>query len=914
MMTQEPTNSNRSQSFDIRDHLDKLTDDGGSHGPNERSYHCPICNAQNFKVTIAGPKAGAYLSRGCSCMDTDEGKQRIIDTLSPKWEKPIREESSQTYIYDGIEKGSVFPLCRVQRRDDGKGKRRFWQEHWDGKRWSKGLTDEVKERLHLYRIFEPINQDAIKHGEPLLIVEGEGKVTALHKLGIAATCALGGGGKWTDYGYPNYLEDLEGAAVVICPDRDEPGIKHADMIAEDFPGAPWLYPNPTSFQWGRSLPKAKGFDIADWINDDGATKEMILGAIEPRRPEPEQVTTLPPGEKPQYEKKDTRPQADQLLDLVLSSNISLFITPDETAYIDIHNEGTRRTLPLRAPAFKKWLQYEFYQLNKKSATSEAVTQAVNTLESQATFTGEKREVYVRIASHEGRTYLDLADDSWKAIEISPEGWRLVSDAPVRFNRAACAPLPVPVEGGQVEDIKNLCQFDEEQWTIILTLLIQCLKSEKGYPILLLHGGFQSGKSTITKTLKKLVDPSLGKPRKNVGDIRDFAIHATRRHVLTIDNLSGISADQSDILCTASTGGGHSQRTLQTDTGETVIDFCNLLILNGIDTIATRSDLLSRCFPITIYPPKKRLSEAEYEATLEALHPQALGALLTIASKVLAVLPEVKGTYQGNRERFMGFVELGLAVEKVMGWEKGRFLRAVEETREETHETALESSPVGQAILDFMEYRTNWTGSTNELLGELRNQVGPYVWQSSKSGFPKNAIVLSKTLTRLASDLRALGIDYQTSRSNKTRFVTLQVLKSSSPSSPSSPTPLQLNLDKGFSGDDKSDRCGDDDFYRHHVSALPDGGDDESDDGDDDKKSLSPLKPLPSMACDDGDDGDDDFKTLLATEVKEGEEWKYWDEVDTVVKVLKRSNNKARIRVPGETRDRWVDAIELTEGK
>ena len=108
-------------------------------------------------------------------------------------------------------------------------------------------------------------------------------MNALHKLGIAATCSIGGSEKWTGYGYPNYLKDLEGAAVVICPDRDEKGIKHAEMIALDFPGAPWLYCNPSSFQWGRSLPKQKGFDIADWINDDGATKEQILGAIEPRR-------------------------------------------------------------------------------------------------------------------------------------------------------------------------------------------------------------------------------------------------------------------------------------------------------------------------------------------------------------------------------------------------------------------------------------------------------------------------------------------------------------------------------------------------------------------------------------------------------------------------------------------------------
>ena len=74
---------------------------------------------------------------------------------------------------------------------------------------------------------------------------------------------------------------MEGAIVVICPDRDVSGIKHAEMIAKEFPNAPLLYANPSSFMWDR-IPENKGFDLADWIND-GATKEIILGAIEPRR-------------------------------------------------------------------------------------------------------------------------------------------------------------------------------------------------------------------------------------------------------------------------------------------------------------------------------------------------------------------------------------------------------------------------------------------------------------------------------------------------------------------------------------------------------------------------------------------------------------------------------------------------------
>ncbi len=299
-MTQVTQDSNRNTSsdrptFNILDHLDKLTPDGGSAGKNEQSYHCPVCNAHNFKVTIDGPHIGKYFARSCSCMDTDAGKQRIIDTLSPHWEKPVRPQSSEYFYYDVLKDGEIFHAVRVERIDPGNGsKKDFYQKHRStisANAWKTGVPPEIKKQVYLYRILEDINQQAIRNGERLLIVEGERKVKALHDLGIPATCPIGG--QWKTYGYPNYIKQLEGAAVVICPDRDVPGMNKATTIAGDYPDAPWLYANPTSFQWNRKLPEKNGYDIGDWI-DDGATAEQILGAIEPRRVDPEPITTLPP--------------------------------------------------------------------------------------------------------------------------------------------------------------------------------------------------------------------------------------------------------------------------------------------------------------------------------------------------------------------------------------------------------------------------------------------------------------------------------------------------------------------------------------------------------------------------------------------------------------------------------------------
>jgi hypothetical protein len=77
--------------------------------------------------------------------------------------------------------------------------------------------------------------------------------------------------------------DLQGAElIVIVPDRDKKGIKHAEKVAEHFPEALWLYPFPESKVW-ENLPEDHGLDIFDWIEHNKLTAEGIKAAIGEKR-------------------------------------------------------------------------------------------------------------------------------------------------------------------------------------------------------------------------------------------------------------------------------------------------------------------------------------------------------------------------------------------------------------------------------------------------------------------------------------------------------------------------------------------------------------------------------------------------------------------------------------------------------
>ena len=168
-----------------------------------------------------------------------DGTPYYAPTVPKKAARPKAKKEFFYYDRDGCN------LIKVTRSDDGEGVRKFYQSHWNGERYIKGVPADIQKSVPIYR-YQQV-RTAIAHGRPVFMVEGEGCADALCRIGICATTTLGGSLKYRSYG--SYQEDLAGAALVLCPDRDEPGVKHMEEIAHDFPDAQWLYAPPGDFYW-----------------------------------------------------------------------------------------------------------------------------------------------------------------------------------------------------------------------------------------------------------------------------------------------------------------------------------------------------------------------------------------------------------------------------------------------------------------------------------------------------------------------------------------------------------------------------------------------------------------------------------------------------------------------------------------
>ncbi|MBF2098059.1 MAG: DUF3987 domain-containing protein, partial [Gloeomargaritaceae cyanobacterium C42_A2020_066] len=275
---------------------------------------CHSYQAGRLGETITGSDGQTWAFVGHSDDGAGWGLWKLDQPLpSREWVKPPRPAGTRHFEYTDRQ---GLPLVRVCRRDDGLGDRKIWQERWQAGRWVKGLGD-VAPHIPVYRVTEV--REAIQAGRPVFMVEGEPTADLLWELGFAATTSIGGAGKWRKYG-TGYLADLDGADLVLCPDRDKPGISHTEDIARDFPKARWLLAQPDHPQWQRP-PEKGGYDIADWIDDlrrEGlddivatmkSIRERILGAIQDGRP----AVEAPPVDDDETD-HDVRGELDRIVD------------------------------------------------------------------------------------------------------------------------------------------------------------------------------------------------------------------------------------------------------------------------------------------------------------------------------------------------------------------------------------------------------------------------------------------------------------------------------------------------------------------------------------------------------------------------------------------------------------------------
>lgn len=230
------------------------------------SGHMARCPAHEDRVASLSIKGGddgrvlLYCHAGCRIEAIVQALGLTMRDLNPNscaTSRPSGRAIVMTYDYEDAKGQLLFQVVRYepkdfrQRRPDGKG----------GWLWNlKGLR-RVPYRLPKLRASDP--------AEPVFIVEGEKDADRLDQINLTATCNPGGAGKWRE----TYNKHLRDRHVVILPDNDHAGRKHADQVARSLDGV------AASVRIVALPDMPDKSDVSDWLSN-GGTGEALLELVE----------------------------------------------------------------------------------------------------------------------------------------------------------------------------------------------------------------------------------------------------------------------------------------------------------------------------------------------------------------------------------------------------------------------------------------------------------------------------------------------------------------------------------------------------------------------------------------------------------------------------------------------------------
>lgn len=476
-----------------------------------------------------------------------------------------------------------------------------------------------------------------------------------------------------------------------------------------------------------------------------------------------------PSKVASIEEKET--QSDILIRL--GSEAKYFTNEIEEAFAEIEINGHTELWKIKSRTYKMWLTKRYYDETGKAPTTDAMNQAIGVMEAKAMFEGKERTLHLRVAKKDEKYYYDLANETWEVVEVTPNGCEVLKNPPILFTRNNNMDEQIkPNFDGDIKLLLNHVRFkSEEDRLLYLVYVVSCFVPDIPHIVLVYSGEKGASKSTSMRMTRQVVDPAFRDLQTMPNGIQDLAISLANNYMPCYDNLDSLSAEKSDLLCIASTGGSFSKRTLYTDDEETFLELKRCPALNGINVVVTRSDLMDRSIVLELdrIPEEERKEESVVWSEFNKDKPSIVGGALQTLSKAMAIYPTVQ---LDKLSRMADFTRWGYAIAEAMGYKGEQFLEAYKNNQNQSNEEAIYNHPVAACVVALMRNRSKWVGSVAQLLTALEGMAIVEKININMKSFPKAAHILSRRLKEVKSNLEEKGITYSIRHAGDAKEVTI----------------------------------------------------------------------------------------------------------------------------------------------
>jgi hypothetical protein len=457
----------------------------------------------------------------------------------------------------------------------------------------------------------------------------------------------------------------------------------------------------------------------------------------------------------------------------LAANARMFRSADGRFCAQVPVGDRLEIYGLRSAAFRDWLIDGFLVDQPEPPSNWAIRRVIGMLEARARFSTGIPEVFVRVGQHgdaaDPTYFLDLGDSTGRAVAIRDQGWNLVGRPDVHFRRPeGLLPLPEPALDGSVELLRQYVNLIKADFRLMIGWLTAALRPVGPYPVLVLNGEQASGKSTLARILRMLIDPQACPSLALPNSTQDLMATAVHGWLLVYENITTIPGWLSDCVCQLAFGGGYASRELFTNGERSIIYAQRPVMLVGIDDFVVRGDLRDRSVFLQLpgIAQTRRRTERSFWPAFQADYPRILGGVLDAMAGGLRELPSVN---LKELPRMADYAEWGEAVGRGLGWDSEAFLATYNDNRKAATEAILEDSSVAPMVRALTRLGVNWSGTPQELYQTItkiaRHKLGPQ-WPTTVSKF-------SSELRRIAPQLRLHGLSVNFERRCDARIVTLK---------------------------------------------------------------------------------------------------------------------------------------------
>lgn len=467
---------------------------------------------------------------------------------------------------------------------------------------------------------------------------------------------------------------------------------------------------------------------------------------------------------------------DLLKELALS--YTYFYTKEGWVFVSISDGGKKVILRVDGEEFKNYLIYNLHKKYDLTLGSDGLSNLLTLLRAYAKNEGELIKTFQRVGKHKGIFFYNLANEAGEIIKVTSKGIKVVQQSPIAFVRSRNTLEQVkPVHDPDI-DVWTLKEYfntaSEEDFTLLLIHILSCFIPEISHHVLMLLGNQGSSKSTVSKMIKALVDPSIVDVSTMPKNKEDLVLQLSTEYMVAFDNIGTLRAEYNDIFCQVVTGGNYVKRRLYTDDDIVVHSYKRCLILNGINYLTTQADLLDRSIVVTLkkISSSKRIPEKELLGNFYTNLPYILHSIFKTISKAKKIYRNLEIE---KLPRMADVVKWQCAIAEALDINYVDFLDIYNRNRDCINSEIISSNPTANALILLMKDRENWKSSVSELWENMdiiayqknMNRSDP-LWAKSPSSLSRQLNVLKVNLESigLVFSIRNIGINKQITIKNR----------------------------------------------------------------------------------------------------------------------------------------------------